>query len=474
MSGAPASPGTAGGGPRRSVQAARSREQPATAAAVRRIPVMRRKPRRPRARDRRERLSVPESNRGIMGAPSSHCKGARRSADGRDTARKSRSAPDPCGHIRATGLDSATMEMDSPDNPITLVERIAASDARRVAIMGLTPGAGKATTLGNLLRGLQDRGQEVGIVAAGREEEDVEFTQPPRGLSLPLRMGTVVATSAAALERSTATVETIEKTGIETHQGPIVIALVLADGEVEPLGPASAHELREIVDSVARHTGGRVLIEGSFNRRSFAAPGIADGIILSIGAALAPELERTVAGSRYYVEIFNLEACEHRVADVFPVAESEDAAVLLNDENAIVGGIPWRALGNAKLLLSQTHPPFQRIVIPRSVGDEFVIPLLREKMQFEIVVRDPMRIALSPVYYSAWQKLGGGIRVVHATRVLALSLNPTNPAGPDQDPEEFLEAFRERIPEIPSHDVVLEQTPVQPRKRWFGIGASSD
>jgi uncharacterized NAD-dependent epimerase/dehydratase family protein len=84
------------------------------------------------------------------------------------------------------------------ENPTTLIERIASSDARRVAIMGLTPGAGKATTLGYLLRGLQDRGEEVGIVAAGREEVDVEFTQAPRGLTIPLRMGTVVATSVAA------------------------------------------------------------------------------------------------------------------------------------------------------------------------------------------------------------------------------------------------------------------------------------
>ena len=359
------------------------------------------------------------------------------------------------------------------EDSLTLVERVALSDAKRVAILGLTSGAGKATTLGYLLRGLQDRGEEVGIVAAGREEDDVEFTQAPRGLSLPLRMGTVVATSTAALERTTATIETIEKTSIQTHQeGPIVIALVLADGEVEPQGPATAHDLRQIVDSVARQTGGRVLIEGSFNRRSFAAPGIADAIILAVGATLAPEIERTVAGTRYYLELFSIRACEPRVADVFPVAESESAAVLLNDDYAIVGGIPWRSLGNAKLLLSQHHPPFTRIVVPRSVGDEFVIPLLREKVQFEIVVRDPMRIALSPVYYNAWQKLGGGIRVVHPTRVLALAVNPTNPAGPDQDPDEFLEAFREGIPDVPSHDVVVEQNPAQPRKRWFGIGVS--
>jgi len=39
---------------------------------------------------------------------------------------------------------------------------------------------------------------------------------------------------------------------------------------------------------------------------------------------------------------------------------------------------------------------------------------------------------------------------------------------------EFLEVFREGMPETPAHDVVMEQNPAQPRKRWFGIGASSD
>jgi hypothetical protein len=345
------------------------------------------------------------------------------------------------------------------ENSITLIERIASSDARRVAIMGLTPGAGKATTLGYLLRGLQDRGEEVGVVAAGREEEDVEFTQAPRGLTLPLRMGTVVATSAAALERSTATMETIEKTAIETHHGPLVIALVLADGEVEPQGPASALELRQIVDAVARHTGGRVLIEGSFNRRSFAAPGIADGIILSVGAALAPEIERTVAGTRYYYELFSLSACEPRVADVFPVAEAESAAVLLNEAYAIVGGIPWRSAGQrqaAALSVPPTVHPHRRAEVGgRRVRDSAPA---REGAVRDRRARPDAHRAL-PVYYSAWQKLGGGIRVVHPTRVLAIAVNPTNPSGPDQDPDEFLEAFREGIPEVPSHDVLLEQNP---------------
>ena len=352
----------------------------------------------------------------------------------------------------------------------TLIERIASSSAHRIAIMGLARGAGKTTTLVHLLRGLQEGGSEVSLAAAGREDDDSEFTQTPLGLTVPLRKGTVVATAAAALGRATARLERIEATGIQTPQGAVLIARVLEDGDVEPVGPSSAHELRHVVEALGRHAAGHMLIEGSFNRRSFAAPGIADGLILAVGASLAPEMERIVASTRYYLELFGLSRCESQVADVFPVAEAECAAVLLDGGNAVIGGIPWKSRGNARLLLAQGNASFTRVVLPRSVGDDFVIPLLREHCRFEMILRDPMRIALSPVYYNAWQKLGGGISVVHPTRVLALSLNPTNPAGPDQDPEEFRKAFREGLPEVPSHDVVQEEAPSEPRRRWFGIG----
>lgn len=359
--------------------------------------------------------------------------------------------------------------MQSVQNMTTLVERVSSSAARRIAILGLTPGAGKATTLGHLIRGLQDSGTSVGVAAAGREEEDVEFTQTPRGTTVAARKGTVVATTESSQARASAKLEILERTEISTPQGPILIGRVLEDGDVEPVGPASAHELRHVIEAVARHTSGRVLIEGSFNRRSFAAPGIADAIIVAVGAALAPEIERAVASTRYYVDLFAMRACEPRVAEIFPVAEAEGAAVLLGPDHSVLGGIPWRSGGNAKLLLSQKPHSLARLVVPRSVGDDFVIPLLREKHRFEIVVRDPMRIALSPVYYSAWQKLGGGITVVHRTDVLALSLNPTNPAGPDKDYDVFLSAFREGIPEVPCHDVIREEIAAQPRRRWFGL-----
>jgi hypothetical protein len=352
-----------------------------------------------------------------------------------------------------------------------LIDRLAASSSRRVAIMGLTRGAGKTTALVHLIRAFKERGTSAAIAAAGREEEDVEFTQAPRGLTLPVAEGTIVATSTVAAARATARLEILESTTIPSPQGPVIIARSSAEGDVEPVGPSSAHELRQVIETLGRHTEGPTLIEGSFNRRSFAAPGIADGLVLAVGAALAPEIERVVAVARYYLDLFGMEPCDARAAEVFPAAESEGAAVLLAKDGRIVGGVPWRGGASARLLITLEHPQFTRLVLPSSVGDDFVIPLLRDRVRFQMIVRDPMRIALSPVYYSAWKKLGGGIRVVHPTRVLALALNPTNPSGPDQPPEEFLRAFREGIPEVPSHDVIQEDPANQPKRRWFSIGA---
>lgn len=352
----------------------------------------------------------------------------------------------------------------------TLIERLASGSEKKVAILGLTRGAGKETTLGHLLRGLQDAGIGTGIAAAGREDDELDDNQPPRQIRIVARKGTIVATSSAGLARASATVETLERTEIETPHGLLLVVRIVEDGEIEPMGPGAAADLRVVVETVARHTQGRVLVEGSFNRRGFAAPGIADGIILCVGATMAPEIERIVAGTRYYLDLFSLRSADERAAEFFPVAESEGAAVLLDERDEVVGGIPWRSKGNADLLFALKRLDFRRLVVPGSVGDEFVIPLLRERVRFEIVVRDPMRITLSPVYYSAWQKLGGGISVVHRSTVVALSVNPTNPAGPDKDPQEFLEAFREGIPEVPSHDVLLEEAAAQPKKRWFGLG----
>src|SRR5262245_60935554 len=138
----------------------------------------------------------------------------------------------------------------------TLIDRFAASSARRVAIMGLTRDAGKTTALVHLIRGLKDRGTSAAIAAGGREAVEVEFPQAPRGLTLPLVEGTIVATSAAAAARATAQLEVLETTKIQSPQGHVLIARVSSEGEVEPVGPPSAHELRQVLEAIGRHTDG--------------------------------------------------------------------------------------------------------------------------------------------------------------------------------------------------------------------------
>ena len=272
---------------------------------------------------------------------------------------------------------------------MNLVERISSGVEKRIAILGLHRGAGKVTTLSHLVRGLHDAGIGVGIVAAGRDDEEVDNSLPPRQVRIPVRPGTIVATTESAAARGNAALETMESTGIETTHGPILVMRVTSEGEVEPVGPGAASDLRTVVDAVARHTQeGRTLVEGSFNRRSFAAPGIADGLIVSAGRHGGSS-----GSSRDQVlhRVVLTEGGRGQCGRVPSVAEREGAAT--RRANTVVGGIPWRTNGNADLLFAQKNPP-SRLVVPRSVVTS------RDPAPGERTLRDrrarPVRIALSP------------------------------------------------------------------------------
>ena len=50
----------------------------------------------------------------------------------------------------------------------------------------------------------------------------------------------------------------------------------------------------------------------------------------------------------------------------------------------------------------------------------------------------------------------GRLQVVRSARLLAVTTNPVNPAGPDADPAAFRELVSEAAGALPVHDVVLE------------------
>ena len=106
------------------------------------------------------------------------------------------------------------------------------------------------------------------------------------------------------------------------------------------------------------------------------------------------------------------------------------------------------------------------VVLPEALSDALLSRLVRSDARSVLVVRDPTAVHVAPVYYKAWTKIGGAVRVVEPMRVLAVATNPVNRSGPDADAEDFRTAVAQALPEIPVHDVVLEAARAKRRPFW--------
>ncbi len=346
-------------------------------------------------------------------------------------------------------------------------ERILGAGPSSIAFVGLSRGAGKTTALRQAVTGLVERARVFGVASAGHREEDLEAMGGPASLSLDLPIGAVVATTAPALERSQAGYEVVARLATSGSVGEVQVARILAAGAVEIVGPGTGPELQKAVASIRRQLDGPVLVEGSITRKGFSAPGVAEWIVLAVGGGLSPTLDRVIAAARYYLDLFGAPLAPPAAAALFDKGTAESRCILVDSVWNEIDSFHWQPRDNAPSLLGRRDMNLAAAIVPQILTDDTVVPLLRAGARMALVVRDPMRNTLSPVYHSAWEKRGGGVQVIHRPRVLAVTVNPVNPTGPDYDRDEFSAALIEGLEGVPVHDVLQEAEALLPRRRWF-------
>ena len=350
----------------------------------------------------------------------------------------------------------------------TLNERILEAGPRRIAFVGLAAKSGKTTAMRHVIAGLAEQNAPFGIASAGVRDSDLEAAGGPASLVLRLPESATVATTAPVLTRSRALLETVERVDCATSVGHVLVCRVVQAGEVEVIGPGTGADLRRVVEAIQHHTRGPVLIEGSIERKAFCAPGVAEALVMSVGAGLAPSVERVIPAVRYYLHLFNSPLVPPAATGLMDRAQSESRCLLVGEDWRVVDSFHWQMRDNAPSFLGRRDMGRLRAFIPQILTDDLVVPLLRERLRFDFVVRDPMRNGLSPIYHAAWEKNGGTIAVTCRPAVLAVTVNPINPTGPDFEPEELRDALAEGLSGVTVHDVIAEMQAAAPKKRWFG------
>jgi hypothetical protein len=352
----------------------------------------------------------------------------------------------------------------APPSGPTLLDRVVKSQSRRVAVLGLHPGAGARTVLSALVRDVHARQWPMAVLSSPGlplEPDEVAIRRSVIRVAMP--EGAWLATAEATVAESTAELERNETTPWETLLGPIGVYRVARAGEVSLHGPTEPEATRELVSRLSDRSGGLVFVEGGWERRAFAAPGTCDGIVLAVAAGYSASPERSAAAVRYLVETLSVPPCNEASRSAWQETASKGAAALLDAGGRMGGVLPPGLEDPVPALRTPDGGSVATVVLPFGLNDEFMIPLVRSQMRCTLVVRDATRLNVSPVYFKAWLKGGGRIHVVHSTKLVGLATSPFNPSGPDADPDEFRMAVATALPELPVHDVVIE-APEEPRK----------
>jgi hypothetical protein len=315
------------------------------------------------------------------------------------------------------------------------------ASSRRLALVGLAKNTGKTETLGALLRELHAQGRRVGVTSVGRDGEERDVIDAriakPR-ISLP--EGSLVATTDTLLRASAIPHELLERTGVRTPLGRVLIARLRRAGAVEVAGPSAAEDVRAVSDAMLAHGAEQVLIDGAVDRRAASSPRVADGLVLATGAVLDHDIEEVVRQTRDAVELVRLplldDGCE-------PVELPEHMALTADSEQIAA--------------LLDERPDTRWLYVPGAAPERFLRGLLRplrhRGRELVVVVVDPTKVFLwkrGPEWYA---HQGVRLRALARVELKAITVNPLAPQSHRFDSAELRARLAQAIPDVPIFDV---------------------
>lgn len=336
--------------------------------------------------------------------------------------------------------------------------------ASRLALVGLAKNTGKTETLAVLLRELQRAGRRVGVTSVGRDGEEhdvIDFRIGKPRVNLPAQ--SLLASTDSLLSASGLPFELLQDTDIRTPLGRVLIVRLKGAGSVEVAGPSAAEQVREVADAMLAHGADQVLIDGAIDRRAASRPDVADALVMSTGAVLAPAIEDVVQLTRRAVELVRLPTVprDSPLAGWLGARELPREGVLLSNElapTALPDRFVLRADAGAIRDLLASDPDGRWLIVPGALPESFLGELAaavrHARRQLTVVVADPTRVFLSGRDIGWYAAHGVDLLTIEPIALLALTVNPVAPQSHTLDSGRLRGLLGDAIPDLPIFDVL--------------------
>ena len=323
-----------------------------------------------------------------------------------------------------------------------------------ISIIGLAKNVSKTTTLNYLIKNLKD--YKLGLTSIGRDGEKYDvITRLPKP-RIFIKKGTIVATARQSFEESEVKMEILKTTEFNTPLGEILILKALSEGFIELAGPSINIYLQEICSELKNLGSDLILIDGAFDRRSYATPIISDATIVSTGASVSENMQNVINLTIHAIELLNLENEEDQeIIEISKDILKKSNIGIIDKQNSIILVDVLTSLDAAKDITEKLDENSKYIVIKGAITDKLLEDLMKSTDLYKgviFLVEDATKLFLSKKVKEKFQNKGGILKVLNPINVIAVTINPTSPYGYQFDKNKFLNILKKNL-NVPVYDL---------------------
>ncbi len=348
---------------------------------------------------------------------------------------------------------------------MSLLRRIQTDCIRSLSVVGLAKNAGKTVALNSILRQGKAAEMTLGLSSIGYDGEKVDILTRLNKPRINVPVGTLLATATATVSRATAKLEIAASTPYVTALGEVIIARVREAGEVEIAGPDSLLEMSHVVRQMQDLAADLVVVDGALDRVGSAAPTVTDATLLSTGATVGNTLPLILRRTLHKVALFTLPAAESQAQlDLLLKAQSSGRLTYLDVEGEVTL-MPFNSAMGHSLAVVDALPAKGNVIlaVPGAVTDSLVSEICRKHRlasRLTLLTHDPTHIFVSAEVWQRYLAHGGKAVVSDPIKLLAVSVNPTAPAGSSYEPRTFASALARSLAPIPVYDLFMSDEAV--------------
>ena len=332
---------------------------------------------------------------------------------------------------------------------MNLIDRIL--QCKTLSITGMAKNTGKTVALNYLLEQLRLRGKCVAVTSIGIDGEKTDQVTQTEKPEIELFEGTIFVTSEYHYRQRQLLSEIMDLSDDSTSLGRLVTARVLHPGKVILSGPATTGGVRRVLQLMGRYGVDLTIVDGALSRKSHAAPTVTDGLILSTGTAIAPDLRTIVQKTSDLHDLMLLP--EYEVKNPENLLQMDSGIYALENGEPVSLNIPSSLLSDKYKTELFAHG--NRLFVSGILTDMMLnfLKLQPEVKGAAIVVKDFTKIFVSPMTLRLFRSKGGELFVLKRPNLLAVTVNPVAPSGFTL-PSQVLVAAMEKVFEVPVYDVV--------------------